>query len=86
MSTQQMERDVIDQPFVNSWRVAPTERQKRYAASLCRTELPYGERVATIASLEALDFGAISDVIDRLERVRAARMKRLRRQVHGLRR
>src|SRR6478609_6695547 len=44
MVTQEMEREVVDRPFVNGWRVAPTERQKRYAASLCRSELPYAER------------------------------------------
>jgi len=86
MSTQQMERDVVDRPFVNGWRVAPTDRQKRYAASLCRSELPYAERVRTIASLEALDYAAVSALIDELTAVREARMRRLRREVHGKRR
>lgn len=86
MVTQQMERDVVDRPHVNGWRVAPTERQKAYAASLCRTELPYAERVRTIESLNVLDFSAISDLISELEDVREKRMRRLRRVVHGKRR
>jgi len=83
MSTQELERDVIDRPHVNGWRIVPTERQKSYAASLCRTELPYAERVATIEALESLDCGAVSALIEELERVRSERMKRLRRVLHG---
>jgi len=86
MVTQEMEREVVDRPFVNGWRVAPTERQKRYAASLCRSELPYAERVRTIESLDVLDFSAVSSLIGELEQVRERRMKRLRREVHGKRR
>jgi hypothetical protein len=86
MSTEQLERDVVDRPIVNSWRVAPTEKQKTFAASLCRSELPYAERVRTIASLDVLDFAAVSALIDELTGVRERRMRRLRREVHGKRR
>lgn len=86
MSTQQAERDVIDRPHVNSWRVVPTDRQLRYAESLCRTELPYAERVVTVRSLETLDCSAVSALISRLELVHKQRMARLRRTVHGRRR
>jgi len=86
MGTQQMERDTVERPHVNGWRQRPTERQTSYATSLCRSELPYAERQATIASFPALDFGAMSDLIDELAAVRAKRMARLRRTVHGRRR
>jgi hypothetical protein len=66
--------------------VAPTERQKAYAASLCRSELPYAERLRAIASLECLDVTAVSALIDELAGVRERRMRRLRRILHGKRR
>lgn len=70
-----LERDA----FINSWRLAPTEAQVRYATGLCRTELSYAERVRTIASFAALDSRGMSELIDELAGVRARRMKRLRR-------
>lgn len=89
MGTQQLERDAFEPPVINSWRqapVAPTDAQARYAESLCRSELPYAERVATIETFGALDYAAMSELIDRLVDVRERRMRRLRREVHGRRR
>jgi hypothetical protein len=65
--------------FINPWRVEPTRPQVLYAIGLCRSELPYAERVETIASFPALDAQEMSELIDRLAEVRAARLKRLRR-------
>lgn len=72
-----LEKDT-DIPVINSWRRQPTHAQTVYATALCRSELPYAERVATIATFPALGPQGISDLIDALLEVRAKRMKRLR--------
>jgi hypothetical protein len=79
MSTQQLETDTFERPTVNPWRRQPSPEQVRYATDLCRTELPYAERVATVASFAALDGVAMSDLIGQLIEVRERRMARLRR-------
>lgn len=72
--------DVLEKDaFINPWRTAPSDAQVRYATGLCRTELPYAERVRTIATFGSMDSQAISDLIDRLADVRARRLSRLRR-------
>lgn len=73
-----MEKDTIDRPVVNPWRQAPSREQVHYATSLCRSELPYAERVRTIETFGILDRQAMSALIGSLEQVRAVRMKRLR--------
>lgn len=74
-----LEKDTIERPIIDSWRRAPTREQIRYATDLCRSELPYAERVATIATFDVLDSGEMSKLIAELSEVRARRMKRLRR-------
>lgn len=79
MDAQTLDKDVIDRPIVNSWRLEPTGEQIRYATDLCRSELPYAERVRTIEGFAALDRRAMSDLIDGLEGLRQRRYARLRR-------
>jgi len=86
MDAQTLDRDVIDRPVVDSWRREPTASQIRYATDLCRSELPYAERVQTISTFEVLDSHEVSELIDRLKDVRAKRMARLRRAQHRKRR
>lgn len=86
MSTRELERDAVTRPSVNPWRREPTPEQTRYATDLCKTELPYAERVATIASFPALDRPAMSELIDTLKDVRERRMARLKRARRGRRR
>lgn len=86
MSTQVMDRDVIDRPTVNPWALKPTPEQTRYAMDLCRSELPYAERVATIESFPALNRPAMSQLIATLVDVRERRMARLRKARRGRRR
>jgi hypothetical protein len=74
-----LEKDTIERPVIDSWRRTPSADQVRYATDLCRSELPYAERVRTIATFGALDSAAISELIDELAAVRAKRMRRLRR-------
>lgn len=69
----------MDRPIVNSWRVVPSREQIHYATDLCRSELPYAERVAVLASFEVLDAREMSGLIDELAAVRRKRMARLRR-------
>lgn len=73
-----LEKDTVETPVINSWRRQPSLAQTRYATALCRSELPYAERVRTIATFPALDSTAISELIDELVEVRERRMKRLR--------
>jgi hypothetical protein len=75
-----LEKDEITRPVINPWRRAPSPAQTRYATDLCRSELPYAERVATIATLADLDSQAVSELIDELKQIRAKRMARLRRR------
>lgn len=75
-----LEKDEFAPPVINSWRRAPSAEQTRYATDLCRSELPYAERVKTIATFPALDRQAISELIDELKAVRARRLSRLRGQ------
>ena len=75
-----LERDVFDPPVINSWRRGTTRDQIQYATDLCRTELPYAERVRTIATFTVLDSREISDLIDSLAKVRAERLRRLRKR------
>lgn len=77
MSTQVQERDTYEP--VNPWRRQPSREQVRFAMDLCRSELPYAERVATIAGFSALDSRDMSGLIDRLLAVRTERLARLRR-------
>lgn len=79
MKTQELEKDTYEPPVINSWRSMPSRKQIRYATDLCRSELPYAERVATIASFSALDGRDMSELIDRLRDVRDQRLARLRR-------
>lgn len=74
-----VEQETFTPPVVNGWRRAASARQVRYATDLCRTELPYAERVAAIATFPVLDSQEISDLIDKLTEVRQQRMARLRR-------
>lgn len=74
-----LEKDTIERPVIDSWRRSPSAEQVRYATDLCRSELPYAERVRTINTFPALDSQAISELIDELAEVRKRRMKRLRR-------
>lgn len=83
MDALQLEKDTFEPPTVNSWRQAPSARQVRYATDLCRSELAYAERVATIASFPALSGSEMSALIDGLLAVRERRMKRLRRAQRG---
>lgn len=71
--------DTFAPPVVNSWRRAPSADQIRYATDLCRSELSYAERVATVATFPVLDDRAISELITELAEVRRKRMARLRR-------
>lgn len=71
--------DVVDRPVVNSWASTPTREQARYATDLCRSELPYAERVRTLASLPMLDRAEVSELIDSLAAMRTRRYARLRR-------
>jgi hypothetical protein len=86
MSTRQLERDTVEAPTVNPWREKPTGAQLAYAADLCRSELPYAERVATIASFAVRDRTSISALIDTLTGVRKRRLARLRKARRGQRR
>lgn len=74
-----VEQDEHTRPVVNSWRRRPSADQVRYATDLCRSELAYADRVATIATFPALDSHAISELITELAGVRNKRMARLRR-------
>jgi hypothetical protein len=76
-----LEKDTIENPVINSWRriVKPTREQVAYATDLCRSELPYAERVRTIRTFEIMDSAEMSALIERLAEVRAKRMARLRR-------
>lgn len=80
-----LEKDTIERPVIDSWRRGPSRDQVRYATDLCRSELPYAERVRTIATFPALDSQAISELIDELAGVKAKRMKRLRRMYRSRR-
>jgi hypothetical protein len=86
MSTRELERDAVERPTVNPWRQRPTGDQVRYATALCRSELPYADRVVTIESFPALDRPAMSALIDTLVEVREQRMARLRRACRRRRR
>lgn len=86
MATKQLDRDTIERPTINPWRQKPTAAQERFAADLCKSELSYAERVRTINSFPAMDAAAMSALIDELSAVRAQRMARLRRVLHGKRR
>lgn len=82
MGAQVQEKEAFELPTVNPWLrppAPPSREQVRFAIDLCRTELPYAERVATIRSLSVLDSAAVSELIDRLKDVRAQRLARLRR-------
>ena len=80
MNALEMERDVVETPVVNPWRRAPSRDQIAYATDLCRSELPYAERVKTIATFAILDRQELSALIDELAEVRVQRMRRLRRR------
>lgn len=75
------EKDVFEPPTVNPWRrppAPPSREQIRFAIDLCRSELPYADRVATIRTFSVLDSQAMSELIDRLKDVRGKRLARLR--------
>lgn len=85
MDVQTLEKDAFEPPVINPWRQKPTWRrpsreQVRFAMDLCHSELPYAERVATVATFTELDGPAISELIDHLKEVRRERLKRLRRK------
>lgn len=77
-----LEKDTIETPVINSWRrsIKPTRDQIAYATDLCRSELPYAERVRTIRTFDVMDSAAISELIGRLALVRQKRLARLRSQ------
>jgi len=85
MDTQVLERDAFEPPVINSWRQGPSRdrgpsrEQVRYATDLCRSELPYAERIATIATFAVLDSQEMSELITELAGIRSQRMARLRR-------
>lgn len=83
MGTQ--ENDVMDRPQVHAWWPSSPE-QKRYATALCKSELSYAERITTLDDFAWMDHAEMSALIDRLTGLRKARMRRLRRVVHGKRR
>ena len=76
-----LEKDTIETPVIDSWRrtYKPTRDQIAYATDLCRSELPYAERVRTIRTFDVMDSGDMSELIDRLAEVRRDRLARLRR-------
>lgn len=78
MDVQELDREVLAEPVINSWRKRPSREAVRFAMDLCRSELPYAERAAAVASLSALSAGDVSDLIDRLKELRGARLARLR--------
>jgi len=82
MGAQVQDRDTYEPLTVNSWRplrrLRPSREQVRFAMDLCRTELPYADRVATINTFDRLDGQDMSELIDRLKDVRARRLARLR--------
>lgn len=81
MGAQVQEKEAFELPTVNPWARRPTppsREQVRFAIDLCRTELPYAERVATIRTFSVLDSLAMSELIDRLKDVRSKRLARLR--------
>lgn len=85
MDAQTLEKDAFEPPVINPWRQKPTWRrpsreQVRFAIDLCRSELPYAERVATVATFDILDSQAVSELIDHLKNVRRERLRRLRRK------
>lgn len=73
-----LENDTLDRPVINPWLHKPSAQKIRYATDLCRSELPYAERQATIAALPALDGQAMSELISTLADVRTKRLARLR--------
>lgn len=77
MDTQVQEKDAYEMP-VNPWRRKPTREQVRFAMDLCRTELPYTERVATINSFGELTSRDMSGLLDYLTELRSKRLARLR--------
>jgi len=82
MGAQVQEKETFEPLTVNPWRrppAPPSREQVRFAMDLCRTELPYAERVATIRTFSELDSAAMSGLIDWLKDVRAQRLARLRR-------
>lgn len=78
MYTQELEREVLAEPVINSWRKQPSREAVRFAIDLCRSELPYAERAAVVTNLGAMSVGDVSELIDRLKGLRAARLARLR--------
>lgn len=82
MGAQVQEKEVFEPPTINPWRrppVPPSREQVRFAMDLCRSELPYAERTATIRTFDTLDSAAMSELITGLLEVRAKRLARLRR-------
>lgn len=81
MGAQVQEKETFVPPTINPWRrppQPPTREQVRFAMDLCRTELPFTERVATIRTFAVMDSREISGLIDQLKDVRATRLARLR--------
>jgi len=85
METLEMEQEAFVPPQINSWAQPPSREQVQYARDLCTSELPYAERVRTIATFPTLDSGALSDLITELAEVRRKRMARLRGRRRGRR-
>lgn len=79
MYAQELETEPFELPTINPWRQAPTRTQIQYATDLCRSELAYAERTATIATFEVLDRQEMSTLIDTLRGLRERRLARLRR-------
>ena len=78
MDTQELERE-FELPTINPWRQRPSRMQVRFAIDLCRSELPYEERVRTVNTFAVMDSRDMSELIDRLKDVRKRRLARLRR-------
>lgn len=82
MQAQELEKEPFELPVINPWRQPPTppsREQVRFAIDLCRSELPYADRVATIRTFEVMGAADMSELIDHLKDLRAARLARLRR-------
>lgn len=78
MDAQVQEKDAYELPTINPYRRKPSREQVRFAMDLCRTELPYAERIATLNTFSVLDSREMSGLIDGLKDARAKRLARLK--------
>lgn len=78
MDAQVQEKETFELPTINPYRRKPTREQVRFAMDLCRTELSYAERIATINTFATLDGREMSGLIDVLKDARSRRLARLK--------